>query len=562
MIKIVQIVFIHFFFPGTMPRLIFILLLAFLWGGCASTTNQTQDRKPASLPKERPQVPVFKRLDNVLPKGLNANYVNVLDVNNDGLPDLLIAGSRLFLNQSADGQIMLKDITEQAGIKSHGPALAVDIDNDGWTDIVTTRGHIYRNNGDLTFTDIAKLVGFAPHRKALTLAAGDLDNNGFPDLVIGMTEDWNDGNPEYYPLQLWLNDQGLAFRECAKTARINKATYARSILIHDVNQDGYQDIFVANYRLQPNFLWINRKNGSFFDEARQRGVRGRYNTKMFYDRNTAKYYGYRFGHSIGAAFFDLDGDGQLDLWVSNLVHKYVGVTTKNKLGFDVRGYHCDDSAIFHNKNGFFTDWRKDLGIPLEPIGGRGIYRGDELWSGVAVADPNLDGYPDAYVPQIYNLIYAKAKLFVNHEGTLFSDVASEAGIHKLDSYTAAWADLDNDGLIDLVAAGRDELNGTPKLDLYKNLGNDVINARNWIKVKLNSSKKGTAIGAIIAVKANQLTQTAINSAGSSSFGQQSDPVFTFGLGSYQGDVQVIVTWPDQSVTQHNAKTKSTLILTR
>ena len=145
MIKIVQIVFIHFFFPGTMPRLIFILLLAFLWGGCASTTNQTQDRKPASLPKERPQVPVFKRLDNVLPKGLNANYVNVLDVNNDGLPDLLIAGSRLFLNQSADGQIMLKDITEQAGIKSlHLHLRPVYIDNDGWTDIVTTRGHISR----------------------------------------------------------------------------------------------------------------------------------------------------------------------------------------------------------------------------------------------------------------------------------------------------------------------------------------------------------------------------------------------------------------------------------
>ncbi|MBR6056898.1 MAG: CRTAC1 family protein [Victivallales bacterium] len=547
-----------------MMKSICSIAISVFLAGCV----QLSTGKP--LPPDKPKrdktplpivaVPKFQDVSSFFPK-LNTNHINVLDINNDCKPDLLIGGATLLLNESSPGKIAFKDITQEAGLTGGGVSLAVDFNNDGFVDIVTARGALYKNNGDNTFTDVAEKLGFMPDPHGISIAAGDLDNNGFPDIIIGMSENWNNGDPKYWPLQLWHNDYGQHFDEIAKTARINKSTYARSILVHDVNGDGFQDIIVANYRLQPNFCWINHQNSTFIDEANERGIQGRMNPKQFFDKNINAYYGYHYGHCIGAAFLDFDNDGQLDLWISNLVHKYVGPSKSMK--YDMRGYVCDDSGIFHNRDGVFTDWRRELQVPSPPIGSRGIYKGDELWAGVAVADINLDGFEDVFVPQIYNLDYAKTRLFMNRNGRAFANVASNVGIERIDTYAGVWADLDGDGMPDLLTAGRPQKDDPAALAVYRNLGGDNINGNAWLKVQLKSLR-GTAIGAVVTAEVNGLKQTRLNSAGNSSMAQQSDPLLHFGFGKLSDDTQITVTvkWPDGTTVSQTTVPNKIISFTR
>ena len=386
----------------------------------------------------------------------------------------------------------------------------------------------------------------------MTLAAGDLDGNGFPDILIGMHEDWNDGHPKYYPFQCWLNDGGRTLREAAKELGINASSYARSVLVHDVDNDGRQDIFVANYRLQANLLWMNKKGLKFVNEAKKRGVTGRFEPHRFHDKPTNRDYGFHYGHCIAACWIDFDNDGQLDLWVSNLVHKYVGMTNSRQMGYDIRGYVCDDSAVYRNADGFFTDYRRNLRIPTKPIGDRPLFRGDELWAGAAPADANNDGFQDVYVPQVYNLAYARALLFLNCNGEGFVDGAEPAGIQQIDTYCGAWADVDGDGLQDLLTAGRTHVNAPPLAALYLNEGSDIIKrSTTWIQITLRSTPSGgTAVGAIVRVTAAGQTQTQLNSAGISTYGQQNAPALHFGLPNKPATADIEIRWPCGRITNH------------
>ena len=539
-------------------------LLAFAVLGCqgGSTRNKSlpKAQEPPTARKVRAsaELPTFEKYTTVFPEKTPAGHAHWLDIDNDGRPDLMLDGCRLFLNQSQGASIRFRDVTEAAGIASgSGTGLCVDIDNDGWTDIVTTHGNIYLNRGNGTFADIGEASGFRPHAKSMTLAAGDLDGNGFPDIVIGMQEDWNNGHPAYYPMQCWLNNDGKSFTEAAKKLGITMSSYARGILIHDVDGDGLQDIYVANYRLQANALWMNSASGTFTNEAAERGVTGRNDQTMFFDKRTSQHYGYRYGHSIGACWLDFDNDGVLDLWVSNLVHKYVGYAGRGSMSFDYRGYLCDDSNVFHGSaGGVFLDWRPALRLPPMPIGDASVYRGDELWSGAAPADANNDGFQDVFVPQIYNLAYAKARLFLNCQGVGFGDAAELAKIQQLDTYCGAWADVNGDGLMDLVTGGRIGVNIPHAIALYVNTGNGTICRYSWLQLVLRAVPgSGTAVGAQVRVDdGTGLKQLQVNSAGLSTYGQQNSPALHFGFGKKVKQVTVDVTWPDGQRTTHSLAT--------
>ncbi len=500
-----------------------------------------------TVPRGGSPVPRFEdRTESMGLAGLRAAYVNWLDADNDGWPDLLLDGHRLFRNR--DGEIF-EECTDGAGLKGVKPgrALACDVDNDGWTDIVTVRGGLWMNDAGRGFSDAAERFGFAPNPKGSVIGAGDVDGDGFVDLFVGMGEDWNGGNADYYPHELWLNQQGRGFREIGESAGIAAKTYARAVLFSDVDGDGRTDIFIGNYRLQPNALWVNQGQSRFRNEADLYGVAGTRDPKMFYDPVTKQNYGYRYGHTIGACWFDMDNDGKLDLFTANLVHKYVGPSSRKGMRYDIRGYVCDDSGIFRRDRVGFTDWRVRLGVPPKPIGGRGVYRGDELWSGCAAGDVNNDGWQDVFVPQIYNLSYARARLFVNHRGLSFVDAAEEAGVRRIDTYAGAWADVDRDGWLDLVTGGRPEKGAPPSLVLYRNTTAQTETGRDqhWLKIALPSGPdQPTRCGVRVTVEYGGRTQLLEWTAGTSSHGQQNDPILHFGLGrEARGTARIRAVWP-------------------
>lgn len=499
-------------------------------------------------------IPKFTQETGGLPADLKASYINWLDYNGDGKPDLLVNGGRLFRNDSQPGEWRFVEVTREAGLTGSGAALCYDFDNDGHCDIVTVRGKIWRNLGNGTFADVAEELGFKPSAKAMTLAAGDLDGDGYADLFIGMSEDWNDGkSPAYYPAELWRNDGGKRWVECGAEAGLNNKSYARSVLIHDVDGDGKQDIFVGNYRLQANLLWINQGQMKFKEEAKARGVTGNKEPKKYFSKIHDRHYGPSYGHTIGSCWLDFDNDGLLDLFVANLVHKYVGPSGNQGKSYDIRGYVCDDSAIYRQESpGIFSDWRARLEVAPKPIGGRGVFTGDELWSGAVAGDANNDGWQDVFIPQIYNLPYAKSLLMMNMQGQRLIDLAPQAGLQRIDTYAGAWADVDGDGWLDLATAGRAKKDDPPAFCLMRNNGPQKEGQEHaWLKVRMpTEAGQKTTLGTIVQVTAGKLTQTQIHAAGTSTYGQQNDPTLHFGLGKITPDTEITVKirWPEGGET--------------
>ena len=199
--------------------------------------------------------------------------------------------------------------------------------------------------------------------------------------------------------------------------------------------------------------------------------------------------------------------------------------------------------------------RNALKVRKKPIGGRGVFQGDELWAGCTAADADNDGWEDLFIPQIYNLPYAKTILLMNAEGRGFIDEAAIADIQRIDTYAGAWADIDGDGFMDLATAGRSAKDAKSGLVIYRNKSN----ANHWLKVKLRSKK--SALGAVVSLTLGGRKLVRLNSAGVSTFGQQNDPTLHFGLGaSPTASITITVHWPDGASSSHSASADSTLFV--
>src|SRR3990172_4759386 len=453
------------------------------------------------------------------------------DYNNDGYEDILLNGSILLKNNGND---TFANVTGGAGITATPGAnggVWGDFDNDGYLDFYTfasgpgTFDRFWRNNGDGTFLDITTTAVKDPDPYPTEAAAwGDYDNDGFIDIYVANYEKpllTTVDRARCLPDRLLHNNGNRTFIDVsAETGTVSfENMCGRGVNWGDYDNDGNLDIYVANYRLDPNFLWHNNGNGTFTNVAAETGVEG------------SEQEGY-YGHSIGAEWGDYDNDGDLDLFVSNLAHpRYIGTSNK--------------SMLLENQGA--PDFKF-----IDRFGNSGV-RFEETSADPSFADYDNDGILDLY----FTSTYSGKKSFLykgNGDGT-FVDVTWLAGVRVDNRWGNAFADYDSDGDLDLLVAGSDGVR------LFRNDGND----NHWIHVQVIGRESNHAgIGARVTVvpsgygehvaagfslrsqkvaptfmvgfSAKQLREV---QGGKGSGNQHSLPV-EFGLGHYDGPVDVEV----------------------
>jgi hypothetical protein len=426
-------------------------------------------------------------------------------------------------------------VTGQAGLSSNSGgngALWADVDNDGRLDLFTMGtgqadvaggdGRLWLNQGDGAFLVAewmlpSRLSDGVPSEGA---AWGDFDRDGFVDLYVANYETPRDRAVSLgicKPHRLLRNVKGERFEDVSEAAGIVSAEpmCGRGVAWGDYDNDGRPDILVANYRLDPNFLWRNNGDGTFANAARAAGVEGQGQEGAF-------------GHSIGAEWADFDRDGDLDAFIANLAHpRYIG--------------YSDLSQLLVNAGGErprFEDRFDDAGLQFEETAS------DPSWG-----DYDNDGDLDLFVTAIYK--GRRSTLYRNDGAGRFTDVTWLAGAGVENGWGAAYADIDGDGDLDLAVASGDGIR------LLRNDGN----ANHWLHVRaVGTAGNRSAIGARVTVTAGSLSQMSEVQGGKGTGNQHSLPV-EFGLGSWDRPASVEVRFLSGRVWRGEVKPDQLLTVT-
>jgi hypothetical protein len=356
-----------------------------------------------------------------------------------------------FLHQLANGK--LDNIMKSDG----AGGVVLDYDRDGWMDLYLVNSgpvprlseappgtprlpnRLYRNRGDGTFEDVTERLGVEGWGFGTTAAAADIDNDGYPDLLV----------VNFDGLILYRNKGGSGFEEVTSRAGLTSDRPGISATFLDVENDGYLDLFVANYlQFDPaitvpegtqapypgplsygpefNLLFRNRGDGTFEDISEHAGIR---------------IPGHR---AMSVTAFDYDLDGDPDIYVSN-------DGTPNLL-------------LQNDGQGRFTEVGLQTGLGFNQFGAA------EGSMGAAVGDCTGNGLLDLFVTR-----FGRASLYLNAGGGFFADSIQTSGILQLSMPYTGWGgnflDFDNDGDLDLFIANGDPhfLRGMPPL-LIENEG--------------------------------------------------------------------------------------------
>lgn len=410
-----------------------------------------------------------------------------VDIDNDGWTDLIVSGV-VWKNVGGKRFARFADMG--------GSVVAADFDNDGFVDLFCySTMKLYHNVEGKRFVEapLPKL----PKTVSRGACWGDFDGDGFVDLYIGGYEDWDAGIT--YPSLILMNQKGKSF----KLVWSDAAYRTRGVTACDFNRDNALDVYVSNYRLQPNQLWMNDGKGHFKDVALEKNA-------------VATSPGFDGGHTIGSCWGDFDNDGEFDLFVATFAHV--------------------DSRGDQPKSRFLRNLGPKQGYAFDDLGTCGVFY-QESYATPAAGDFDNDGLLDLYLTTVYApASFGKPNhpvLFRNESGFKFTDVTASSGLADLPpTYQAAWADFRHNGSLDLVTAGK----------LFVNQGNK--NA--WLEVRLQgdgSTVNRSAIGSQVRIKRKHGVLTRQVEGGTGE-GNQNDLVLHFGLGAAKTPVDIEITWPN------------------
>ncbi len=509
-------------------------------------------------------------------------------------------------NQTSSPGFRLSDVASQAGIQfrhnsgAYGGKLLpetlgsgcafLDYDADGWQDILLINGmdwpghrrapttlRLYRNNRDGTFTDVTRLAGLDVEMYGMGVAAGDFNNDGFPDILVTCVGQ----------NRLFQNTGKGTFRDVTHASGLGgRQSLSTSALWFDYDCDGFLDLFVCNYvkwspehdvfcsldgkhksyctpeayRGETCWLFHNRGNGTFEDVTAQSGI---------FDSSSK---------SLGVAMLDYDRDGWPDLLVANDTQPnklyrnqhdgtFKDVAVEAGVAFSSEGKARAgmgvDTADFDNSGlpGIaITNFDNEMIGLYRPLG-RGVYQDVASQAGVGQASMNtlgfgclfldidLDGAVDLIVANGHidetvrnirgNVGYAQSpQLFMNDGHGHFHDVASAVGggfDQPKVGRGLCYGDFDRDGDLDLLIT----TNNGPAY-LYRN---DLLSGNHSIRFQLVGTKSNRdAIGSIVRIFHGDSSQSRTVKGGSSYLSQSELPV-TFGLGGRNSIDRVVIQWP-------------------
>jgi len=435
--------------------------------------------------------------------------VNGYDDDCDGIADDGLDSS----DQDADGVTILAGDCDDTRADVEPLALELldgrDNDCDGLVDEDFTN-RVLLNDGTGTFTALLT-AGVETLEPTTTAVFADTDRDGDLDLFWG---NWLEHYPDFPAVRghfVTGNGDGT-FVEATDAAGIVpspvRPCYGAGFF--DYDGDGYQDLYVGNYQLSDNLLYENQADGTFIDVAPEKG--------FDHDAVESQYAQYPGGHSYGAAFGDVDGDGDIDAFIANLSHP------RTQPWADTSQFLFNQGSPMFD----FVDRREELGV---------IY--DEGDVNAAFADWDNDGDLDLYVSSLYPTHFAR--LYRNDRDAGFVDVTYEVGIRVHLAVGIAWGDVDEDGDLDLLAA---EGIGPEFVHLYENrVGSD--NA--WLELELvGTSSNRDAVGARVSVTTDGVTRIRDLEAGGGHHLQQSHIVH-LGLGDASEVDEIEIRWPDGAV---------------
>lgn len=526
----------------------------------------------------------------------NGGGVATGDLNNDGLPEVFFTANqgsnKLFLNK---GNIQFEDISEKAGFGAKEQwttgVVFVDLNQDGWLDIyLCNAGHmldsnkrhnqLFLNNHDLTFTEKAAEYGLDDDGYTTQASFFDYDLDGDLDCFLVNNSPLpvntlNYANTRQVPAEqapvadflkgggdhLYRNDNGK-FVDVSKQAGIYGSiiSFGLGVTVGDVNQDGWPDVYVSNDFFEKDYLYINQRNGTFRDELEQ-----------------------RIQHislsSMGADIGDINNDGHPDIFTTDMLpdDDYRLKTNTSFEGYDV--------FTLKQNQGFYNQYTQNS---LQVNNGGGQFYETGFFSGVAASDwswgalffdADNDGRSDILVcngiyrdvtdqdfidffandvvmqmvttgkkEEVNNVIDQMPsvpvpnKLFRNAGGLRFEDKGNDWGLDKATfSNGAAYADLDNDGDLDLLINNVNQ----PAL-LYKNNTREK-SFNHYIALQLQYKQPNLfAVGSEIRLYQGDqvLTRAVLPSRG---FQSSVEYKQTIGLGQSKID-SIQISWPDRTIT--------------